>query len=413
MDSTIFEGQHPAAGKAEAGESSRPSAHLPRLLVVDDDEGILRYIRRVLTSEYQLALASDGEEALRMAIADPPDLILSDFGLPKMTGGQLLRAVRAHPALQNIPFIVLTALEDHQLRLELLGEGAQDFLVKPFSVEELRVRLANLLHMKVARDLLQEELDSRSGDVKVLIAEVAARRAALQVAEEEARTATRAKSDFLALVSHELKTPLTTLRLSTDLWRRRKPETGLASDAELRRFTGSIDRLEWLVDSLLEAARVQSGRLELRIEEIDLLVLIEQLALDFEMQMHAKKELSLRIDVADDARRIQSDRRLLWLIISNLLGNAVKYTDTGVIEIRVRSGEGTVIEVRDPGPGISPEDSGRIFEPFVHLERLENKSIPGMGLGLALVRDMTAALGGQVRLESELGAGSTFSVTLP
>jgi signal transduction histidine kinase len=413
VDSTIFQRLRLTEGEGN-GKGARPGRRLPRLLAVDDDPAILRLIRRTIPAgDCDIALAPDGVEGLRLAIEAPPDLILSDVDMPRMTGAQLLRAVRARPSLQGIPFIALTAIEDDQLRLDLLRAGAQDFLVKPFSVEELRARVANLLQMKLARDYLQQEVDSRSSDVKLLIAEVAERRAAQEVTRAEAQKASQAKSDFLTLVSHELRTPLTVLRFGIDVWRRRMSEGRPPPlDLELRRFSGSVARLEGLVDSLLEAALVQSGRLELHLEEIDVRDLIEQMAFELETQIQAKG-LALRIEVTEEARRVRSDRRLLWLIVSNLLHNAIKFTDAGEIEIRVYRWNGTVLEVHDSGQGISEEDTGRIFDPFVQLEDLDHKSTPGMGLGLALVRDLVGALGGQVGVQSSLGVGSTFSVTLP
>jgi signal transduction histidine kinase len=412
MDSTIFVKQPPSLDRSEDA-SARPVHRPPRVLVVDDDEANRWLVGRTLrTSGYDLVVAADGEEGLRMAVASPPDLILCDLDMPRMTGAELLRAVRAEASLQFVPFIVLTGRGDDHLRFELLRDGAQDYLVKPFTAEELRVRVANHLQVKIARDLLQEELASRSSDVRVLIAEVAQRRAALQLAQDEAQQASRAKSDFLTLVSHEFRTPLTVLRLNTEVWRRRTPEARPATDPELLRFEGAISRLESLVDSLLEAARVQSGRLELHLEEINLRDLIAQLVRELDTQIQARG-LSLRIDVSDEASWVRSDPRLLWLIISNLLGNAIKYTDAGEIELRVFRANGTVLEVRDLGPGINSEDAERIFEPFVQLEQIEHKTKVGVGLGLSLVRDLTAALGGRVGLQSQLGRGSTFSVILP
>jgi signal transduction histidine kinase len=411
MDSTIFETKRVPEEKPGDGPP-RLERRRPRVLAVDDDRAILQLIRTVLSADYELTLAPDGHEALRLAVAAPPDIILSDFNMPGMSGRELLLKVRAQPALEAIPLIVVTAVEDHQLRLQLLREGAQDFLVKPFLVEELRVRVKNLVHMKMARDLLQEELDSRSNDVELLIAELAARRAALQVALEQAEKASRAKSDFLTMVSHELRTPLTVLRLGTDQWRRKAAAADAVWIKELERFDGATRRLESIVDRLLEAARIQSGRLELRIAKLDLRELADHVALTLEPQLNSKG-LTLQVDVTDEARWLTSDARLVELIVSNLLENAIKYTDQGVIELRAFAGAGTVLEVRDRGRGIEGQDAHRIFEPFVHLERLENKSTPGIGLGLALVRDLVAALGGQVALQSEVGVGSTFSVTLP
>ncbi len=224
-----------AGGESVETPVARPPGRKLRLLAVDDEPRILRLMNAVLAGNYDLATAGDGEEGLRLALSTRPDLILTDFNMPKMTGQELLQRLRQETSLDDVPVIVLTGHEDDQLRVDLLRNGAQDFLVKPFSVEELRVRIANLLRVKQARELLQDELQSRERDIGTLVAEVAARRAALQaaleaaqVARDTAERASQAKTTFLALVSHELRTPLAVLRLTVDRLRVRgaTPATG-------------------------------------------------------------------------------------------------------------------------------------------------------------------------------------------
>lgn len=391
----------------------------PCLLAIDDDPTVLRLINRVLSGEYDVTLAADGEEGLRVALASPPDLILSDVSMPIMSGPDLLRELRLEPSLAEIPVIVLTGDGDDQLRLELLRAGAQDFLVKPFSLEELRVRIANLVRMKRTRDLLQAEVESGEQDIEVLVAEVAARRAALEaaletsrIARDQAEKASHAKTAFLALISHELRTPLTMLKWTVDRWRARAPSPDDPRASEVLRMGKAMDRLESIVGDVLERTRISGGQLQLRLEEIDLPALVEGLRLELAAAIEAKG-LRLDIEVSAGARRATSDPRVLRLILSNLLGNAIKYTDGGAVELRAFLDAGLVFTVSDSGRGIDPADQERIFEPFEHGERIEHKSTPGLGLGLALVRDLVAALGGRLTLQSEKGVGSLFTVTLP
>jgi len=400
-----------------------------RLLAVDDEPRILRLMNAVLSASYDLATAGDGEEGLRLALSTRPDLILTDFNMPKMTGQELLKRLRQETALDDVPVIVLTGHEDDQLRVDLLRNGAQDFLVKPFSVEELRVRIANLLRVKQARELLQDELQSRERDIGTLVAEVAARRAALQaaleaaqVARDTAERASQAKTTFLALVSHELRTPLAVLRLTVDRLRVRggapapaAPAPGApvpAGGGEVLRMEAALDRLKSIVDGVIDYTTIQSGRLDPRPENTDLGALTATMRREFDTQIESKG-LRLEIDVTEEAKVVNVDPRMLRLILSNLISNAIKYTDKGVLHLGARIENGLVITVRDTGRGIDPLDAERIFEPFEHGERIENKSTPGVGLGLALVRDLAAALGGRVALSSEKGVGSIFTVTLP
>jgi signal transduction histidine kinase len=403
----------------ERGTPGEGHVRRPHLLAIDDDPAARRLMSRVLSGDYEMVLAGDGEEGLQLALTSPPDLILSDVSMPKMTGPQLLHRLRREPSLAEIPVIVLTGDGDHQLRLELLRGGANDFLVKPFSMEELRVRIANLVRMKRARELLQDEVKSGERDIELLVAEVVARRAALeaaletsQLARDQAERASQAKTAFLTLISHELRTPLTALRWTIDRWKARASSPDAAPPTEVRRMSTAMDRLESIVHDVIEHTRITGGELELHLEEVELDALIEGLRLELEAPIQAKG-LRLDVEVSEAARRATSDPRVLRLILGNLLGNAIKYTDTGVLQLRAFIADGLVLTVGDSGRGIESADQDRIFEPFEHGERIENKGTPGLGLGLTLVRDLVAALGGRLTLQSQKGVGSIFTVTLP
>jgi signal transduction histidine kinase len=387
-----------------------------RLLAIDDDPRILQMMSAVLGGTYDLTVASDGERGLSLALSSRPDLILTDFNMPKMTGQQMLLRLRQETSLEDVPVIVLTGHEDDQLRVDLLRNGAQDFLVKPFRVEELRVRIANLLRVKQARELLQEELQSRECDLGALIAEVAARRAALQAAVEiaqiaraQAEKASQAKTNFLTLVSHELRTPLTVLGLIVARWRRRFEGAGGAVDTEVQRMATALDRLKAIVDGVIDYT---TTRTEPRPDRIDLAALIGGLHLEFDAKIVAKG-LRFDVEVAEEARDVTLDARIVRLILSNLIANAIKFTDSGFIQLRAFIESGLVLTVGDSGRGIDPLDGERIFEPFEYGGRIENKGTPGVGLGLALVRDLVAVLGGRLAFTSQEGVGSTFTVTLP
>src|SRR3989442_1330431 len=157
--------------------------------------------------------------ALATAEARCPDLIVTDVMMPRMSGDQLVRALRNRPAFDGVPIVILTARADDELRVRLLRSGAQDYVMKPFLAEELRARVANLVIIKRTREVLQHELASQVSDLEALAAEVTFRKRelrtaldAMRVAREQAEQASRAKSDFLSLVSHELRTPLTAIR---------------------------------------------------------------------------------------------------------------------------------------------------------------------------------------------------------
>ncbi|MBA3970056.1 MAG: response regulator, partial [Gemmatimonadetes bacterium] len=147
----------------------------PQLLVLEDNPEMNRFVVEALAPEYRVAQAFTGAEGVATARRIRPDLILSDIMMPGMRGDALVHEIRRHPELDAIPIILLSALTDDESRVRLLREGAQDYVTKPFSVEELRARVRNLIRVKRAEDILRRELESTAGNVEALAGEVATR----------------------------------------------------------------------------------------------------------------------------------------------------------------------------------------------------------------------------------------------
>jgi signal transduction histidine kinase len=210
-----------------------------------------------------------------------------------------------------------------------------------------------------------------------------------------------------------LKLNLERLTRSRDTSRKAPEEDGFVREDEMiRKIAAAATRLHELIESLLEYARIEGGRLRVEIAEVDARALcadvIEELAAQAD-----HKGITLRL-CATSAPPLRSDPRLLRLVIVNLVGNAVKFTHRGHVEIDVRYEAGAHrIHVRDSGPGIPPQDHERIFEPFEQMEPLPHKHTRGVGLGLSIVKEMVEALSGRIELSSVVGEGSTFTVVLP
>src|SRR5262249_39552329 len=261
----------------------------------------------------------------------------SDVMMPAMGGDALVRALRSRPELEDIPIVVLTAKADDELRLELLREGAQDFLTKPVASEELRVRVANWVMLKRTRDVLRGALSSRSRDLATLADELAA--------------ANRAKDEFLAVLSHELRTPLAPILISSFLLREGRLDAG-----GRERAVSTIERNAKLqariVDDLLDVSRAITGKLRVNARPIALEPVIEA-AIESVAAAAEAKGIALEVRIGPEVGPVSGDPERLQQVVWNLLSNAIKFTPRGGrVEVRLAQvGEHAQVTVSDNGAG--------------------------------------------------------------
>lgn len=235
---------------------------------------------------------------------------------------------------------------------------------------------------------------------------------AAELARQAAESASLVKSHFLGMISHELRTPLSTLDMNLQLMLRDGTAMDTAVATRVYRMRKASREMSTLIEGLLEYARVHSGRLQVVTETVDLHALVHEVIED--QRPFAPEQIALAAETGAGPETIESDPRLLRILIANLLSNALKFTREGRVTLRaLRQDERVAIEVEDTGVGIPAQEFGRIFEPFEQLEPLARKSIPGVGLGLALAKQIAEALGGEITVASAVGRGSTFRVALP
>ena len=249
------------------------------------------------------------------------------------------------------------------------------------------------------------------------LAEDVARRAALAVDNAvlyaDARRANQSKADFLAVVSHDLRTPLTAILGYSDLLCMGVPEPVSDGTRErVDRIRTSAKHLIYLLNELLAFARLDAGKDQIRRTRVELVTVMRDVASIME-PLAAQRGLALTVDLPPSAV-VDTDPDKVRQILLNLVGNAVKYTAAGCVTLSATvPGNRVVIAVRDTGAGIARRDLENIFEPFWQVDPTQRARGGGTGLGLSVVKRLTALLGGSVAVESELGSGSTFTVTLP
>ncbi len=369
-----------------------------RILLVDDNADMRDYVKRLLGPHYVVETAVDGVEALRLARAHPPDLVLTDVMMPNLGGFGLLRELRADPKLKLVPIIVVSARAGEESRIEGLDRGADDYLVKPFSARELAARVHSHLALHRLRAQTEQERE-------ILLQREQQARAAAEEAD-------RAKDEFLAMLGHELRNPLSPILTSLNLMQMRGSDSFRREREIIER---QVHHLVNLVDDLLDVSRITRGKIQLKLEPIELITVvvkaIEMASPIIEQRMH-----HLIAIVPPVGLQLRADPMRLSQVICNLLTNAAKYTEPGGnIWIRADREDGQIVlRVRDNGIGIAPAMLPRVFDLFSQGARALDRAQGGLGIGLTIVKSLVELHGGSVHARSEgVGKGSEFEIRLP
>jgi len=379
--------------------SSDASSNSTRILIVDDNADLRDYLKRLLEQSYWVETAIDGIDALNGIRHSPPDLVLSDVMMPNLNGFGLLQALRSQPETKEIPIILLSARAGEEARVEGLGAGADDYLVKPFSARELIARVESTL--KLSR--LRQQTTDRE---RIL-------RSQAEAAQQEAERTNRLKDEFLAVLSHELRTPLNPILGWVRLLR-----TGKCNPAQTQQALETIERnaklQTQLIGDLLDVSRILQGKLNFAQEPVDL---SEAISAAIETVQLAADAKSLQIQTAiEPVKPVIGDAGRLQQIVWNLLSNAVKFTPAhGSIVISLTESDGFAhLQVSDTGKGIQPSFLPYVFDYFRQEDGSSTRTFGGLGLGLAIVRYLTELHGGVVTVHSAgEGQGATFKVKLP
>ncbi|MBN1866777.1 PAS domain S-box protein [Candidatus Sumerlaeota bacterium] len=287
-------------------------------------------------------------------------------------------------------------------------------LNKQGEVEEILSIGSDITDRKRAEEQVQRLNAELQKHAEILEQRVAERTAELAVAMENAQAADRTKSAFLATMSHELRTPLNSIIGFTGILLQ-----GLAGPLneeqtkQMHIIQNSGRHLLALINDVLDISKIEAGQIEIQRASFDLRESIAKV----EQSVRAlaeKKDLRLVLEVSPEIGTIESDRRRFEQVLLNLLSNAIKFTERGEVRLScAREGDCAVFRVRDTGIGILDNDVGLLFTPFKQIDSGLMRQHEGTGLGLAICKRLVERLGGEIRVESEYGKGSTFSFTLP
>lgn len=401
-----------AAAVTDSAVTDRP------ILVVDDDAATRYQVARMLRQAgYEVLEAANGTQGLEIAVREVPALVILDVRMPDILGFEVAERLRAEPATAQIAIMHLSATyTGSDAKVTGLRKGADVYLTHPIDDQVL---------LEAARALLRIQR-YKSELVHVLARERGARQEAqraLEIAERaeqqrsrllrELEQALRARDELLAMATHDLRSPLSALQLKLEyLVRVSRGDLDFPAEERERGLVaaqGQAREIGQLLDRLLDTTRISFGKTTIQWEQVDLSALASRVAEQVRDQAAAAGcELTVE---AGDAVIGTWDHIRLEQVVGNLLSNAIKYAAGAPIVVRVSGDEAQArLEVQDRGPGILPEDQARLFTAF---EQGSPGAGSGFGLGLWIVRRIVDALGGEVRVQSAVGEGSTFTVILP
>jgi signal transduction histidine kinase len=323
---------------------------------------------------------------------------------------EVLRSRRSR-LVREVTDEMLASMTSTRAEFELARTlGITSYMLVPMIARERAIGAIAFVSAKTDR-----RFDSRD----LALAEDVALRAALAADNallySEAKRANQTKADFLAVVSHDLRTPLTAIMGYADLLSMGIPEPMPAACAErVDRIRTSADHLQYLIKELLAFARLDAGRETAHPKEVDLRDVVHDVANVME-PIASERHLELYVQAPEAGANVVTDPDKVRQILLNLVGNAVRYTEKGTVSVTVDRAKdgGFEIQVRDTGPGIAATHLDRIFEPFWQLNPAQRTRGGGTGLGLSVVKHLAAILGGRIAVQSKVGEGSLFTLMLP
>jgi signal transduction histidine kinase len=380
-----------------------------RILIVDDDAALLQALPVALQlrlGSVQVETSDSATTALERIARHDYDTIVSDIKMPGMDGLTLLLRIRE--LRPDTPTLLITGHGEHDLAVQALRGGAYDFIQKPIDRDYFVASLQRAIQTRQLRRQVEEQSAALARHAERL-------ERAVEERTRELVQANHVKDTFLGIASHELKTPLTSLKGLAQITHRRLAEREQPEAAFLERMERAIGRIETLVNDLVDVSRIDSGKLAFRFACCDLRTLCQQVV----DEQEAASERAITLTLPSTPIELDMDADRISQVLTNLISNALKFAPPETpITVTVAEGaevEEVAVTVRDGGPGIPPEQLPHIFERFYQVPEAEIHagSKIGLGLGLFISREIVERHGGRIWVESEPGQGSAFSFALP
>lgn len=389
-----------------------------KILVIDDEVLFCETFKDILIDDgYEVLIVHKGKDALRELSSQLIHVAIIDIQLPDMSGVDILKTIKSSQ-LETCP-IVLTGHASMKTSIEALNEGAYGYITKPYQVDEVRATVRNALErQRLLRknQVLLETLKASNQELTAAKQQMEQFNWALENKNEHLAELDKLKSNFLAMLSHELKTPLTSIIGYSNYLLKMTPKE---RDREIKDGLTRISRNGYalldLVDKLLDFSKIEAGKIEIELEEFDLQEIVEEVLL-ITMPMAREKNLQLTFLPNDFHEIIEADRQKIKEIFLNLVNNAVKFTEKPNSQVLIRldaKNDFIQVVVSDQGIGIHQKDQGIVFEKFRQLEACTARKDIGAGLGLSIAKEFVDIHHGKIWVESEPQKGSNFIFQIP
>lgn len=352
------------------------------ILIVDDEPDNFDVIETLLSNQdYSLYYAANGQEALTSLETYNPGLILLDVMMPGIDGIEVCRQIKSLAKWKVVPIIMITALSEKSDLARCLNAGADDFISKPVNGIELRARISSMLRIKQQYDELESLLKLRE--------------------------------DMVKMVVHDLRNPLGSVLFGLELLRSREYSPEKQKD-KLNRIYHSAQALQVLIDDVLKISLLESGKVRLNLQEMDLAVLVTSAVSNFEEIAANRNQILITLYSEEPRSIIAIDEAMMHRVLDNLLSNAIKFSPVDsqiIIHLNAPIFGPITLEVLDRGPGVPESLKEKIFEKYEIGNILPD--ISQIGLGLAFCKLVVEAHGGNIQVSNNKPHGSVFKITLP
>ena len=423
---------------------SQPQTGTGEILIVDDTPDNLRYLSYLLTDHgYNVRKAINGQLALDAALLDPPDLVLLDVRMPQINGYQVCEQLKSHPKTAHIPIIFLSALANEEDKIQAFQVGGVDYITKPFHAAEVLIRVETHLklnrlqkqlqvqtqqqnqeiqsrilaeqELQILNQTLEEKIHKRTAELEDSNYQLLQLQTKLEQALLQEQRVNELRADLITTIAHEFRTPLSIITTAIALLNREEHANHDREKIYFHMMNESIKRLNQILQSVLTLAEIDNQETQFTPQPVDLTEICQPLIEHWQQAESDKYEL-IFINRIDASTPTYIDVALFQEICKGLLANAIRYSPQGgVIQFELSNEADTlVLQVRDEGIGIPVEDQRHIFDRFY---RAGNANLvagtPGIGLGLAVVKQAVERHQGTISVSSTIEQGSTFTVRLP